>query len=190
MGDAGAYKDLGDAELLRSLKDGSMEAFNALYQRYWQPAYNAAFKRLNDPAAAQDVTQDIFLQLWNRRADLHILHLPAYIHTSVRNRVLNLLESQQRFLPMEDLFAESASGGEGADALARRNQWLKSYHALVDALPPGRQEIFRMRYNEGATPDQIAAHLNISRKTVQNQLGKALARLRASLGAMFWSVLP
>lgn len=189
MGDAGAYKDLGDAELLRSLKDGSMEAFNALYQRYWQPAYNAAFKRLNDPAAAQDVTQDFFLQLWNRRADLHILHLPAYIHTSVRNRVLNHLALQQRFLPMEDLFAESASG-EGADALARRNEWLKSYHALVAALPPGRQEIFRLRYNEGATPDEIAAHLNISRKTVQNQLGKALARLRATLGALCWSILP
>ncbi len=167
-----------------------MEAFIALYQRYWQPVYNAAFKRLSDPAAAQDITQDFFLQLWNRRADLHILHLPAYIHTSVRNRVLNFLSSQQRFLPMEDLFAESVSSGEGADALVRRNEWLKSYQDLVDALPPGRQEIFRMRYNEGASPDEIARQLNISRKTVQNQLGKALARLRATLGAMFWSVFP
>lgn len=185
MGDTGAYKDQGDAELLRSLKDGSIEAFNAIYQRYWQTVYNAAFKRLNDGAAAQDITQDFFLQLWNRRADLHILHLPAYIHTAVRNRVLNLLEVQQRFLPMADLLAEQTANGESADALARRNEWLKSYHALVAALPPGRQEIFRMRYNEGASPEEIARQLNISRKTVQNQLGKALARLRATLGALF-----
>lgn len=190
MGDAGAYTDLGDAQLLRALKDGSMEAFNALYHRYWQPVYNAAFKRLGDPAAAQDITQDFFLQLWNRRADLHILHLPAYIHTAVRNRVLNFLATQQRFLPLAELLAESTAAGDSADALARRNEWLKSYHDLVNALPPGRQEIFRLRYNEGATPDEIALRLNISRKTVQNQLGKALARLRATLGSLLWSVFP
>lgn len=182
MGDNGAYKDWGDAALLRDLKNGSMEAFNTLYHRYWQLVYNAAFKRLNDGAAAKDITQDFFLQLWNRRTELRILHLPAYIHTSVRNRVLNVLEAQHRFLPVADLFLDNAAAADQADFLARRNEWLKSYHNLVAALPPARQEIFRLHIQDGASTEEIALQLNISRKTVQNQLGKALAKLRETLG--------
>ncbi|WP_109699475.1 RNA polymerase sigma-70 factor [Chitinophaga deserti] len=182
MGESGAHKDWGDAALLRALKNGSMEAFNALYQRYWQLVYNAAFKRLNDGDAAKDITQDFFLQLWNRRSELHILHLPAYIHTAVRNRVLNTLEAQSRFLPVADLLIENTPAADQADSLARRNEWLKSYHLLVDALPPARQEIFRLHIQDGASTEEIARQLNISRKTVQNQLGKALARLRETLG--------
>lgn len=184
MGYNGAHRDPDDATLLGKLKEGSVEAFNALYDRYWATVYNAAFKRLGDADPAKDITQDFFLQLWNRRQELDILHLPAYIHTAVRNRVLNLLEAHRQFLPMENLLLQEPATGEHADGLARSNEWLRRYNALIDALPPARQEIFRLRYNEGASSEEIARQLNISRKTVQNQLGKALAKLRSSLGQL------
>lgn len=184
MEDTGAYTGTEDAALLRRLKEGSKDAFNALYDKYWQTVYAAAFKRLGNTDQAKDITQDIFLQLWLRREELHILHLPAYIHTSVRNRVLNLLEAEQKFLPFAELLLAELPGGDQADALARRNELLRVYEQLVDSLPPARQAIFRLRYNEGASSEEIARQLNISRKTVQNQLGKALARLRASLACV------
>lgn len=184
MGATGANTDT-DAVLLHRLREGSRDAFNALYDRYWQTVYAAAFKRLGSTDQAKDITQDFFLQLWLKRQDLHILHLPAYIHTAVRNRVLNVLEAEKKFLPFAGLLLEELPGTEGSDALARRNELLQAYHRLVDALPPARQAIFRMKFDEGASSDEIARQLNISRKTVQNQLGKALARLRASLAQVF-----
>lgn len=182
MGNNGLHKGPDDVTLLGKLKEGSMEAFNALYDRYWETVYNAAFKRLGDADPAKDITQDFFLQLWNRRQELHILNLPAYIHTAVRNRVLNVLEARRQFLPMANLLLQEPVAGEHADALARRNEWIRQYNALIEALPPARQEIFRLRYNEGVSSEEIARQLNISRKTVQNQLGKALAKLRSTLG--------
>lgn len=191
MGGKSVHTGNDDAMLLSKLKEGSSEAFNALYDKYWQIVYASAFKRLGNVDQAKDITQDFFLQLWLKRKELQILHLPAYIYTAVRNRVLNILEAEQKFIPVAELLLQELPAGEQADALTLKNELLQSYNTLVDTLPPARQAIFRLRYNEGASSEEIAQQLNISRKTVQNQLGKALARLRASLAQVIaWTVLP
>ncbi len=79
-----------DAELLALLSNASKPAFDKLYNKYWKQVYNTAYKRLNDTDKAQDVAQDVFVQLWIRGTKAPIENLSAYLHTAARNGVFNL----------------------------------------------------------------------------------------------------
>ncbi|SHN21064.1 RNA polymerase sigma factor [Mucilaginibacter sp. OK098] len=170
-----------DKLLLLKLKDGSTEAFDALYEKYWKEIYTAAFKRLQDPAQAKDITQDIFLQLWLKREENNIDNLPAYLFTATKNKVFNWMEKERRFTPVPELLLQLKTSRDQTDAELLRKEFMKAYEALIDTLTQSQQQIFRMRYQQDLSTSEIAELLDISRKTVQNQLGKAVAQLRASL---------
>lgn len=170
-----------DKWLLAQLKEGSRTAFDALYERYWEQVYGAAYKRLQDAGFAKDITQDIFLQLWLRRGELEIDNLPAYLFTAVRNNVFKRMEKEKRYTPIPELMSLPDAPSNAADGTILRKEFMKVYEALIKTLTPSQQEIFRMRYQQDMTTAQIAEQLNISRKTVQNQLGKSIIHLRESL---------
>lgn len=173
-----------DQLLLQQLQSNDAAAFDALYDKYWKLVYSAAYKRLKDENYAKDITQDIFLQLWQRRHQLRITHLPAYLYTAVRNNVLKWMEKTQRITPVPELLEQTAN--EGADAALLRKEFMIKYENLINTLTASQQQIFRMRYQQELSTAEIAEKLNISRKTVQNQLGKSMNNLRELLGSLFF----
>lgn len=170
-----------DKLLLLKLKEGSEWAFDALYEKYWQGLYAAAFKRLDDPDQAKDITQDVFLQLWLKREETEIENLAGYLFTAVKNKVFNWLEKESKYTPVPDLLLLLETSHDQADARVLKTEFIQTYEALINTLTLSQQKIFRLRYQEELSTSEIAAQLDISRKTVQNQLGKAVAQLRASL---------
>lgn len=171
-----------DHTLLAEVRQGNRRAFDALYRRYWKIVYQNAFVRLRDAGMAQDVAQDIFVSLWVHQHTLQIDNLPAYFHVSVRNRVLKLFEKQKRYVPIETLlFTQAGERLEEPDAVAASQEFLKAYQALVESLPAQRRRIFRCYYDEGLSTEDISRQLQLSRKTVQNQLGRAVTALRTGL---------
>jgi len=171
----------GDKLLLLKLKEGSSVAFDALYERHWQSIYSAAFKRLQNPDLAKDMTQDVFLQLWLKREESNILNLPAYLHTSVKNMIFNWMERERKFTPVPDLLLQLKVSMDEADSAILLKEFMKAYEALILTLTPSQQVIFRMRYQQDLSTAEIAERLDISRKTVQNQLNRAVTQLRTSL---------
>lgn len=170
-----------DSLLLQRMQEGDGEAFAALYEKYWEQVYSSAYKRLKDKDAARDITQDVFMKLWTGRDQFAIRNLPAYLHVAVRNKVLNWLEKEQKYVPVPDLLLQSEAARDQADAELLRKEFFSAYEKLVASLTSSQQAIFRMRYQHGLSTEQIAEKLYISRKTVQNQLGKSVARLKGSL---------
>lgn len=175
-----------DRLLLQKLREGCVESFNILYDKYWHVVYSGALKRLKDHDQVQDITQDIFAYLWLKKEELQIDNLPAYLHVSVRNRVLNVFEKERRYIPIGELLYDGVHlQSNHADALALQNEFLKIYEALVGSLPDQRKKIFRRYYEEGLSTEEIASQLSLSRKTVQNQLGRAASFLRTRLSQIF-----
>jgi RNA polymerase sigma-70 factor (family 1) len=170
-----------DAALLRQLNEGSKPAFDILYDRYWKQVFNAAYKRLNDIESAQDIAQDVFVQLWIREGKSPIENLPAYLHIAARNSVLKHIEKQGKFTGMPDLVHQLEDPLWRADSGVLYKEFLKSFDELIDALPAQQRIIFKMRFEKELSSAEIAEQLNLSPKTVRNQLGKALAALRSSL---------
>ena len=178
-----------DQLLLQQIKNDSSEAFDMLYDKYWEQVYHAAFKRLKDADYAKDITQDIFLQIWHKRKNLNIDYLAPYLFTSVRNNVFKWMEKEQKFTPIPDLLAKLLKTREEADAELLRKEFMQKYEALINTLTPSQQEIFRLRFHDDLSTKDIAEKLQISRKTVQNQLGKSVNQLRESLDLLYFVVL-
>ena len=163
------------------LGQGNKLAFNALFEKYWETAYQSAYKRLKDADLAKDIVQDIFTHIWFNRETLHINNIPAYLNRAVRNKVIKIAARQKSVHPFFN-FLEAVPGKSfEADTRLRWQEFQKSYEALLSTLPPQRQNIFRLRFHDELPTKDIAEMLGLSRKTVQNQLGKAIEKLRISL---------
>ncbi len=173
-----------DKSLLQQMHEGSIDAFDALYDKYLEIVYSTAYKRLKDSAYAKDITQDIFLQLWLRRSEINIENLSSYLNTSVRNNVFKWLDKEQRYIPISELLLQLETSKDQSDGLILKNELMVRYEVIINTLTPSQKEIFKLRYHEDLSTTEIADRLNISRKTVQNQLRKSVVQLRTSLGSV------
>lgn len=178
-----APSDLGDdVDLLLKLREGDSYAFEALYKKYWTYVYNSAYKRVKDSALAEDVTHDVFIQLWNAPKSALISSLKGYLYISVRNRVIRLFERQSKFVPIEDVLTQLKEAvSESSDANLLYNELSQAYAALILDLTQQQQIIYDLKYAKDLSADEIAVMLNLSPKTVRNQIGKINYKLRTSL---------
>ncbi|WP_158800073.1 RNA polymerase sigma factor [Pedobacter sp. L105] len=170
-----------DTELLLQLSKGNKGAFDILYDKYWKQVFNSAYKRLNDIDYAKDIAQDVFVQLWIRGNKSPIENLPAYLFVVARNSVFKHLEKESRYSAIPDMAQHIEDPLNRADAEVLYDEFLTAFNQLIDQLPTQQRIIFKMRFEEDLSSQQIADILQISPKTVRNQLGKALSTLRASL---------
>jgi RNA polymerase sigma-70 factor (ECF subfamily) len=173
--------NISETLLLLQMERGCEESFNALFEKYWDKTYLMAYARLGDSDQAKDVVQEIFTHIWLKRETLHIDNLPAYLNIAVRNRVFKFIEKQKNTGPFFDILENMPATSLQADTNLLWKEFLISYEALLNALPPKRQIIFRLHFQQDLPTKDIAKELGISRKTVQNQLGKALQKLKISL---------
>jgi RNA polymerase sigma-70 factor (ECF subfamily) len=167
-----------DCELLALLKRDDRKAFKSLYQRYWQPLYDAAYQRLRQGFQAEDIVQDIFASLWIRRAELQIENLPAYLHAAVRFRVFNYIERDLAGAAFFEPFETIAGCQAPADEQLLGKEMAKLVQLYADTLPEKRKQIFQLHLADSLSTREIADRLQINQKTVQNQLGKSLKGLR------------
>lgn len=174
-------QDLDDHTLLLRLSEGSKHAFDILYNKYWKHVFQSAYKRMNNVEQAQDIAQDVFVQLWTRTSNTPIGNLPAYLTIAARNGVFKKMEKEGKYASLPDAVHELESPLGGADSSVLHQEFLNAFNALVASLPTQQQIIFKMRFEEELSSLQIAEQLNLSPKTVRNQMGKALATLRSSL---------
>lgn len=177
-----------ELSLFDLLRQGDGAAFEKIYKQYWTELYNAAYKRLPDKVVCQDIIQNIFTDLWLRRADVEIENPIAYLHTAVRFQVLKHISRSPKNNFITDAFVELISPLESDSGVLEKE--VKTLIALyIQALPKKRRNIFLMHYFEGLSTAKIAMELNVSQKTVQNQLTTASHGLRFRLTHLFIALL-
>lgn len=171
---------MNDKLLLLQVEQGNKQAFDELYEKYWEQTFSLAYKRLKNMDQAKDIVQDIFLNIWLKKEN-HIDNLPAYLNVAVRNRVFKQVEKQKATVPFLDILQNIQEKNQMPDKDLLWKEFYSAYEALIATLPPKRQNIFRLHFHEDITTKAIAHQLGLSRKTVQNQIGKAIEQLRVSL---------
>lgn len=178
MGDYGLYSD---QQLTALLQTGDEKAFTEIYNRYWQRMFVLASRKLYDLDEAGEIVQNIFISLWERRARLEIDGpLSAYLSVCVKYRIINALDKhyvRKRHAAHFMAPVTSNSTEEWLDFEETRVRLAK----LVADMPEKCRMVFTMSRDKGMTQKQIAEALNISEKTVEAHLGKALKTLRAGL---------
>ncbi|RAJ87831.1 RNA polymerase sigma-70 factor (ECF subfamily) [Chitinophaga dinghuensis] len=180
-----------DNELLTLLKSDSNSAFVEIYNRYWASLYTAAYRRIKSRELAEEIIQDIFTNLWINRLTIDIRYsLHSYLHTAIRNAVLNHLEKEEvRERWKAYLKALSNDSDDSLEAIITSNDLSALVEREVEKLPLKCREVYQLSRKEHLPNKEIAARLQISEKTVESHLTKALKTLKLQLKDSLLSLL-
>jgi len=172
-----------DEILLNMLKAGDLDAFNTLFERYWEKLFSTVFSVCPDKEVCSEIVHDIFLNLWLKREKLQIEYFKGYITASARYQVYRHVKSIKRksIEYREELdFGNLVSVNDGENNI-RYRELEKKVEEELEVLPGRCREIFTLSRIQQLTNDEIAAQLDISKRTVENQLTHALRHLRLSI---------
>jgi RNA polymerase sigma-70 factor (ECF subfamily) len=171
-----------DRELLARLRRGNEQAFDALFRQYYGMLVGLAESFLRRRAIAEEVAQEVMLEVWRRRETITIEETwRAYLFRAVRNRSLNELRREQ----VEDRAEPHIrpDGPSSASALTGlvEQELDSAIVRAIDDLPAPMREVFQMSRTGGLKYAEIAETLGVSVKTVEARMGRALKELRERL---------
>lgn len=187
------YNKLSEKELVDYLKQDKLNAFREIYSRYWKTMYSAAFKRLKSKELSEEIVQELFTTLWVKRHSLNINNgVAPYLYTAVSHAVIDHYRKEmvrekykQAFKVIH--FADSDNSTEETILLRDLNETIESE---ISQLPDKCRSVYELSRKEYKTNKEIALHLGISEKTVENHLTKALKRLQVGLNHYLYMALP
>lgn len=177
-----AYKG-SDKILLDGLRDGLEEAYEELFMTYYAQLVVFAQKILVDEDLSRDMVQDVFVMFYEKREELNIhTSLKSHLYQTVRNRCLNQIKRTQiRRDYNADLFIDKKRQEANFDDKMLETELELRISKIVESLPKQCKRIFEMSRYEGVTNQEIANKLNLSKRTVETQISKALKKLRNQL---------
>jgi RNA polymerase sigma-70 factor (family 1) len=175
------WTSLNDSELLQLLQQGDASAFRELYNRYWSKLYYIAHKRLKSAMAAEEIVQNVFLTLWNRRNSLQIADLPPYLGTATRYAVYHHLAAEKRRVKNEAVAGNRSQTIVPAEILIDDKQLLEMVKRLANDLPEKCRMVFIYNKIDDQALPEVAQTLNISVKTAEAHLTKALRLIRSRI---------
>ncbi len=174
-----------DKKILQGMKSGDEQAFELLFRRYYVRLCSFADRFICNTAEAEEIVQDVFLNLWGKRGQLDLDgEISSYLFRSVRNACFNLIEHRKvadsYYAVIAQAYRHSSEVVDSSDPLqyAELNQKIEE---AIGSLPAECRRIFRMSRMEGLKYVEIAEKLNISVKTVETQISRALAKLKTEL---------
>ncbi|MGJ1197214.1 RNA polymerase sigma-70 factor [Sphingobacterium spiritivorum] len=181
-----SYHTLSDEELIVLTKADDQDAFSMLYSRYKLALYTHAYQKTADLEQAKDLVQELFTNLWDRRHALpYILNIQAYLHTILRNRILDYIAHHKVESKYLDSLQEFINKGHClTDQQIIEAEFAAYIEQAVNALPPKMREVYTMSRHTPKSHKQIAEELGISEFTVKNHIKAALKIIRSKLNRM------
>ena len=160
-----------------------IESLEEVFKMHYRALCYAANNIVNDRNAAEDIVQDVFVNLIKKQDSIKInSSLKGYLFKSVFNTALNYSERSKRSVLVEDEILELAVGATcDVDEYLEQVELEEKIAQAMNALPPKCRSVFILNRYDDMKYKEIAEHLGISVKTVENQMGKALKRMRSYL---------
>ena len=175
--------DLPADQLITTLQAGDITAFEMIFKNFYQPLCNYAYSFVQDRDEAEEIVQASFLSVWEKRNNLSIhTGVKPYLYAMVRNASLNVLKHEkikQQHAAVELAVAERST--ESVSRTVMASELEERIFKALNKLPEQCRLVFKLSRFEELKYAEIADQLNISVKTVENQMGKALKIMREQL---------
>lgn len=171
-----------DISLLRQIREGNEDAFKSLFETYFTPLCRFIYLHLDDKNVAEELAMDIFIYLWENRETFQIqLSLKAYLFQAAKNKCLNELRKKKETVGLDGVEVSTINTSVSALETEELYRLIRRLFFLCRTMP----EHFLLSRRENLTNQEIARKLNISVKTVEGQITKALKKIKKFLGDQY-----
>ena len=172
-----------EEEFLPELKAGNEEAFTMLYHKYSEPIYYNVLKMVKDESIAEEIVQDIFTKIWQKKEMINIdVSFASYIYRMAQNSVIDSFRKIERNRTLLERFKKSATSDYlhvEEDVCFKESDLL--LQKAIDTLPPQQKKVYQLCVLEGCTYKDTAFRMEIGHHTVKEYLSKARLTVRAFL---------
>lgn len=173
-------KNVSDEKLVTLLTKNNEEAFEEIYDRYWEPLFSYTYNVLSNQAAAKDVVQNIFISIWERRDKLSVRNLYAYLLQSAKYQIAsNLRKNRLDDRHLSELKFIGSVNTTDENIVFKESK--KEILAHLENVPNRSRIVFYMSRFDCFTNQEIAETLGISIRTVETHISKVLKYLRKQM---------
>jgi RNA polymerase sigma-70 factor (ECF subfamily) len=175
---------------LRSIRSGDVKAFKVLFEDKYPGLVKLSYQYVADEAVAKDMVQQVFIRFWEKKESIFIADtINGYLRKMVTNESLAYLRTKNRRIELiQPIQSQTQSFSNDTETVVLTNELQRQINEAVENLPEKCGVVFKMSRYESMTYQQIAQELNISTKTVENQIGTALKKLRYALKKYLYSI--
>ena len=167
-----------DSELLAIFNEDSSAGIELIFRQYYEQLCATANRITKDINLAEDIVQEVLFELYKKADQLNIESLIGYLKRSVYNRSLNKIKHHRGFVDTDDISYELGANESNSQEQMEYTELETYLHKVIDALPEKCRLVFVLNRFEHLSYKEVAAKLDISVKTVENQMSKALKILR------------
>jgi RNA polymerase sigma-70 factor (family 1) len=176
------FKGLEDQQLILGLRQGHSAAFEEIYSRYWFKIYRIAFNQTGNKEEAEELVQEVFLSIWNRREVLSIQNLNVYLVISIKNKVYDFIRSKISFRKYQEyIILKEIDFHFNTEELVNYNELTDAVEKVLSLLPEKSNHIFKKSRFENMNTKEIASQMNLSEKAVEYHITKSLKFLKENL---------
>jgi RNA polymerase sigma-70 factor (family 1) len=171
-----------DKILLHIFLQGDEKAFINIYDHYWDKLFLASYRRIKDKAAAEEIVQNLFLKLWEKRRTLKIDQLDNYLFSSIRNATIDFLDKEMlagRYVEYQKIFSSLESNA--TEEMVELNDLEEALEKGLQTLSGKSETVFRLYRMNHWPVAKIANHLHLSEKTVHYYLTRSVKFIRSYL---------
>jgi RNA polymerase sigma-70 factor (family 1) len=174
-----------DEDLLHRMVDDDQAAFTCLYRRHWEALFVSTVRVIGNREDAEDIIQEVFASLWNRRKALNLTgRLAGYLQVSVKYKAINYIDRNITRRHYLETLSRVADAGTAAspEVLLRVKEVQQLIQTVIESMPPKMREVFQLSRREHLSHKEIATRLGISEETVKKHIQHAMQLLRSALG--------
>jgi len=182
---------INDKLLLQKLKKGDVSALEHIFDSYYTDICRYLLLYINNSMVVEGIVQELFIYIWEKREELHIhTSIESYLYNASKYKALNHLRNEKKQKEIrEKVTKQQATSANLSEEIVEADELKQIIENAVNLLPNKCQKIFRLSREDNLTNKEIASLLNLSVKTVENQMGTALKKLRVYLRPYHPSVL-
>ncbi len=168
-----------DGELLKIFKEDGSKGIELIFKQYYEVMCKTAYRITKEQSLAEDIVQEVFYELYKKREKLNIESLLGYLRRAVYNRAINKVKSSRSYVDADEISYELSDSRTNSQEDMEYMELEAFINKVIDSLPEKCRLVFVMNRFEQLSYKEVAAKLEISVKTVENQMSKALKILRA-----------
>ncbi len=169
-----------DIKIFKKINGGDKKSFEELFRKYYPSLCRFVFPFVKDISLSEEIVQEMFIKIWDKREKINInTTVKSYLYKASRNTALNFIKQKKDNISLDNTKIQYKNSDK--TDIIEYKELEKQISEAIDSLPEKCREIFCLSRHEEMTYKQIADYLEISIKTVENQMGIALRKLRSYL---------